>query len=401
MTINAEDTKEVLVGDGVNTALPFNFKVDVPEDLYVFTTSYEGVDTPLVLDVDYTVVLNANQNTNPGGTVNTTQPVPKGVPITIMRGMEFVRLNHFTDSVPPHIIEAELDRLTMYALQLKEKLDRSLHVSAATQTFADVNLRNVQARRGKIIAFDDEGNAQLLEIKGEGVPGPQGISRVSRVEVSAPAVFRQASNGDWSHTSVEVSFIWSANGVEELVRTIEVTIDPDTGLFNAPTPVDGITVSGAGTRLLKLSSAYNSIEDFIQLATITMADPIYETGDFTPAWGTGEFASDPVGDVTYTNLHGVVTLSLAAALEGESTDGAMTWDAATLPAGIRPTSTRVVPCKLRYDDSTVVFGQATLNADGSASFAPYSVSGSQLAPGVFQTGEDKGLPADWNVVYPL
>ncbi len=164
MTVSAEDTKEALEGDGATLAWPFDFRIDRAEDLLVFYTSYDGAEPTLELGSDYSVVLHDNQDSNPGGTVTTVLPIPAGVPFIIMRGMVIDQLEEFDTSVPPNIISRVLDRLTQYALQLRERLDRSLHVSAATQSFADVNLRNVQTRRGKLIGFDDDGNARLLAV---------------------------------------------------------------------------------------------------------------------------------------------------------------------------------------------------------------------------------------------
>lgn len=401
MTITTEDTKELFTGDGATVTWPFNFKITDASDLYVYTTSIEGVEFPLE---NWIATLNANQNTNPGGTITTEFPVADGIPGVIMRNMSFTRVNEFTDSIPPHVIEEELDRVTAYALQLRERLDRSVHVSAATQEFADVNLRNVPTRRGKLIGFDltDRANVVLLELRDGMVVGPTGVTRVSRVEVSAPAVFRQDISGVWSHISCVVTFTWLANGVVELTRSITVDIDELNNRFATPTPVAGITVTqDAGKLLTKLYSEYEGVSDYIQLAAIRMADPVYTDDDFAPAWGSGEFTSPPVGDVHATNAAGVVTMSLAAALVAESGSTAMTWDAGSIPAGFRPTEDRTVQCKLRYNDTILTVGAVTIGADGSAVFARYNGQTGGFDAAGWQSGEDKGLPADWCVVYPL
>lgn len=404
MTINAEDTKELFTGDGATLSWPFNFKVNSADDLLVFTVTIDGAEVPLTLGDDYDVELNANQNTNPGGSVVTAVPVPAGVPGVIMRSMSFTRVNEFTDSIPPHVIEEELDRLTMYALELRERLDRSLHVSAATQVFADVNLRNVQARRGKVIAFDetDRANAVLLPISDGEITGPQGVTRVSRVVVNAPAVFRQASNGDWSHTSCEVTFIWTGNGVTEESRTITIEIDEDNDCFAVPDPVSGITVEqDPGKLLTTLTATYGNVTEYFQLAVIRMAEPIYDTDTFSPAWGSGEFTSAPTGTVTCKNAGEIVTLTIDAAMVAESASSAMTWDAGTIPEDFRPSASRTAQCKLRYNNSLLTLGAATVGADGSVVFSRFNgMTGAFDASG-WQTGEDKGLPADWCLTYPL
>lgn len=398
MTVTIEDTKEVLVGDGATVAWGFNFRVFAPGDVKFSTTSIEGVDSFLEYLTDYTVVLNVDQYANPGGTVTTMSPVPKGVPIVVSRGLDFVRATHFTASIPPNVIEDELDRLTIYAQQLKEQLDRSLHVSAATQAFADVNLRNVPARRGKLIGFDEEGDTQLLEIVGGLIRGPQGVSRVSRVELSAPAVFVQSNNGGWSHNSTIVTFIWTADGVEELRRSITVTFDAGTGLFNAPVAAD-ISSSGGGTTALRIWSIYNSVEDSIQLVAVPVATGAGVSDAFEPAW-TG-FSAAPVGDVSYNVTNGRVGLSIETAREGTSNSIAATWSAGSIPLAARPTADRVVPCMLRVSSTLVTPGQVTIKHDGGAVFAPFLVTAKMAVASDFVASGTKGLPTGWNVDYPL
>ena len=56
-------------GNGVTTAFPFGFKVFKKEDVLVTFTDANGTDYELVLDSDYSVTLNADQNNNPGGMI--------------------------------------------------------------------------------------------------------------------------------------------------------------------------------------------------------------------------------------------------------------------------------------------------------------------------------------------
>jgi hypothetical protein len=408
MTISVLDTKELHEGDGVTVAFPFNFKVDTVEDVIVLLTSITGVETLLTQgeDEDYTVVLNTNQNSNPGGTVTLAAAPGVQVPLVIMRGVDFIRVATFTNSVPPHVIESELDRLTMYAQQLKEKLDRSLHLSAATQEIADSNYRNVQARAGKIAGWNGTGQAALYGFEAGSIVGPAGPLAGSRVEYSAPAIVIRESNLLWTHDEVTVTFIWTADGVTVEERELVITVDTDTAQFDDPgltEPGDEFTTTlGAAGQLLIITSEFNDQREYAQLAISTMPTDEYPTDTFTPAWGTGEFTADPTGDVTYAERVGTVSLFLEAALVAESATGALTWDAATLPAALRPSAARTVECTLQYDDTLEAVGQATFLPDGSAVFGVHEVDGAQIAlDGAFQTGEDKGLPASWSAVYSI
>lgn len=57
-------------GNGVTTSFPFDFKVFSEEDVRVILTDVDlGIDSDLVLDSDYSVALNPDQDSDPGGTI--------------------------------------------------------------------------------------------------------------------------------------------------------------------------------------------------------------------------------------------------------------------------------------------------------------------------------------------
>ncbi|KAH1282125.1 hypothetical protein KXX11_003928, partial [Aspergillus fumigatus] len=69
-------------GNSVTTAFPFNFKVFAASDLLVVQTDLSAVETTLTLTTNYTVSLNANQDSNPGGTINMNVAPPTGYLLT-------------------------------------------------------------------------------------------------------------------------------------------------------------------------------------------------------------------------------------------------------------------------------------------------------------------------------
>ena len=76
-----------LEGNGVTTSFPFEFKTLSKEDLLVIRLA-SGVETDLVLDSDYSVTLNANQETSPGGSITypiTGSPLPASQYLTVTR----------------------------------------------------------------------------------------------------------------------------------------------------------------------------------------------------------------------------------------------------------------------------------------------------------------------------
>ena len=131
-----------LLGTGSQTAWPFTFKVFATGDIKVVTADSEGVETVCVLDTDYTVTLNANQETSPGGTV--TYPVsgsalPVGSVLSIVGDLDYDQGLDLPSggSFSPTALENQLDRTTMQIQQLKEAVDRAAKLPVTNSTDAD------------------------------------------------------------------------------------------------------------------------------------------------------------------------------------------------------------------------------------------------------------------------
>ncbi|HEY5994131.1 MAG TPA: hypothetical protein VIU46_05960, partial [Gallionellaceae bacterium] len=131
MSITSSGTRKApYTGNGVTTAFPFTFKVFQASDVLVVQTdnSATPTDTTLTLTTHYTVTLNANQDSNPGGTVNMLVAPPSGYLLTI--GSQVPQLQSVTltnnGGFYPTVINNALDYLTILVQQLSEKLGRSL-----------------------------------------------------------------------------------------------------------------------------------------------------------------------------------------------------------------------------------------------------------------------------------
>ena len=119
-----------LNGNGSTTAFPFAFKVFAASDIKVVIANSANVETVLVLNTDYTVSLNANQETSPGGTV--TYPIsgsalPAGSVLSIIGNLDYSQPLDLPSggNFSPIALENQLDRATMQIQQLKEQVDRS------------------------------------------------------------------------------------------------------------------------------------------------------------------------------------------------------------------------------------------------------------------------------------
>jgi hypothetical protein len=120
-----------LLGTGVQTAWPFTFKIFAEGDIAVTIANSTGAETPLVLGSDYSVALNSNQDTSPGGTV--TYPI-SGAPLVLGSVLSIVGDLDYDQPLDlpgggnfsPVALENELDRIVMQVQQLRETISRSI-----------------------------------------------------------------------------------------------------------------------------------------------------------------------------------------------------------------------------------------------------------------------------------
>ena len=141
------------------TALPFTFKVFAAADLDVIRlNTTTGVETVLVLNSDYTVALNGNQNTNPGGTVNLTVAASATSTVTITSDIANLQPTDLTNQggFYPEVVTDSLDRATIQIQQLADGLNRSIKIPVS-DGIASADLPVISQRAGKYLAFDASG----------------------------------------------------------------------------------------------------------------------------------------------------------------------------------------------------------------------------------------------------
>lgn len=116
-------------GNGVTVDFTFDFLVFEETDVAV--TEYDTallVESTLVYNVDYTVALNADQDTNPGGTVTALIAPAAGIDWTLTSNIEATQpLNASVGGSPsPQVLETAYDRCVALIQQLMEVLSRSV-----------------------------------------------------------------------------------------------------------------------------------------------------------------------------------------------------------------------------------------------------------------------------------
>jgi hypothetical protein len=143
------------VGNGSASVFPFTFKVFSKSDLVV-VRAQAGVETTLTVDSDFTVVLNADQDGSPGGSITLTAgALAVGYTLIISSNIAETQQTQLTNlgGFYPEVITAALDKLTILVQQQQEKLDRAVTLPI-TDPSLDTDLPSASFRLGKLLAFD-------------------------------------------------------------------------------------------------------------------------------------------------------------------------------------------------------------------------------------------------------
>ena len=147
MAVDSTTRRVVYAGNGKTTAFPFAFKVFNATDVAVAVGANTEGSTDLAYGTDYTVALNSDQETNPGGTVTVTTAPATGYNLAITSSVPYDQPMKLTpyDGFNPETLNDNSDRQCVQIQQIKEKLDRAVVVdSTDTMTPAELKqeLRN-------------------------------------------------------------------------------------------------------------------------------------------------------------------------------------------------------------------------------------------------------------------
>ncbi len=171
MTVTTSNTKNQYSGTGATGPFPFTFKVYASSDLLVISTDTDGVDTTLVLDVDYTV---SGVDVPEGGEVTLTYVLAAGYDLTIVRNAPYTQEINFVSGA---VISAEslnngLDSVVMQVQQLKEEADRALQLPLSS----DTDVPYFPQTASSVLGWDASGNPTAYALVTDLSAGLQGAT---------------------------------------------------------------------------------------------------------------------------------------------------------------------------------------------------------------------------------
>jgi hypothetical protein len=183
------------IGNGTASAFPFTFKVFAATDLDVIKlTVSTGTESTLVLTTDYTVTLNGDQNSNPGGTVTLTAgALASGFTLTITSDIANLQPTDLTNQggFYPEVITDSLDRATIQIQQIADIGDRTLKIPISDGTL-NMELPTKTERANSFLSFDANGLPSVVTAGSSGAPAT--ITRQVFSGTGSQTVFTLASD---------------------------------------------------------------------------------------------------------------------------------------------------------------------------------------------------------------
>ncbi|KAG0289435.1 hypothetical protein BGZ96_007009, partial [Linnemannia gamsii] len=147
MTVSSTNRKAgPFAGDGVNVRFPFVFKVFSKDDVRAVYADALGVESDLILDSDFTVTLNSDQENAPGGEVVLSSPLPTGETLTLTSKVLALQKVKITNAggFYPSVQNTVFDKLTVLVQQLAEQVSRAVKVKISSNTNPDELIADLQ-----------------------------------------------------------------------------------------------------------------------------------------------------------------------------------------------------------------------------------------------------------------
>jgi len=140
--------------------LGIDFRVFAQTEVSVKKTSSTGVITTLAYGTDYTVTLNLNQNSNPGGSITTTVAPVTGESLVIVSSVPFTQTTTLTPqgNFDPNVLNDVHDKAVVLGQQLKGQNSLALRFPEADGAALNTTLPSAIVRAKKAIVFDTAGN---------------------------------------------------------------------------------------------------------------------------------------------------------------------------------------------------------------------------------------------------
>jgi len=146
-------------GNGVTTTFSFTYKVFSTLDVQVIRlTISTGIETTLTIVTDYTITLNGDQDSNPGGNIVLVTPLLALYKLTATSDIANLQPTDLTNQggFYPEVITDALDRATIQIQQLADQTDRAIKIPISDGVL-DMTTPGTADRASKYFVYDASG----------------------------------------------------------------------------------------------------------------------------------------------------------------------------------------------------------------------------------------------------
>jgi len=266
-----------LLGNGIATSFSFGFRVFATGDVKVAIADSTGVETVLEEGTHYTVSLNANQETSPGGSVTypvSGSPLPVGSVLSVIGDLDYDQPLDLPSggNFSPLALENQLDRATIQIQQLKEQVDRAAKLPQTSAETPDALVFNI-TRLAE--------SADNLDSVAGSLPAVNTVATdIASVNTVAGSISNVAATGANIAAVVTV-----ANDLNEPVSEIET-------VAGSITNVDAVGSNIANVNTVAdISASVTTVAGIVADVT-TVADNVADITNFSDVY-YGPSASDP------------------------------------------------------------------------------------------------------------
>ena len=234
--------------NGATVSFPFAFKVFTSADVRAVLTDPGGVESDLVLGTHYTVSLNPDQDSNPGGSVVTTATYPAGYLVTLTSKLQNLQPVTLTNNggFYPAVLNDAFDRATIQIQQLSEQVSRAVKVSISSSITPDQLVDSINTSASNAAAAASAAAAKLTEFKGV-YYGPYSSDPATDPNGNAPNAGDTYYNTATKLLMVFDGSTWVAAHLSpgRLVNIVRITT-PGTGTYTKPANVNRLLIYAIG-----------------------------------------------------------------------------------------------------------------------------------------------------------
>jgi len=232
LTISSETRKAgPYTGNGLTTSFSFAFKVFTAADVLVIRTDLSAIESTLVLNTDYTVTLNSNQDSNPGGSVVLPSALATGYLLTLSSQVGALQATDLTNQggFYPSVLNTALDKLTILVQQLKEQVSRSVKVDISSSITPSTLTGYIVALYNNLTSIITvSNNITSVNTNSTNIVAIQGAS------ANASSAAASASSASTSATNANNSAVAAAASAASINPATLVNKDSSTGAAAIP-----------------------------------------------------------------------------------------------------------------------------------------------------------------------